>query len=171
MPDLDCLVARKSTLLDLPDLMALLSVPSVAAGYLGATGTVKRARDTLTRNLAEANAGRGQVWAGCAAGHPETIIAYAALVDRDLAYLVHPSWQGRGLATAFARWACDQAFEACPDRSIGAHVFRDNVASVRVLERLGFQFRGLSWPTVLGCHQPRAMLRYELDAQSRKAGH
>lgn len=164
MPYSAALVQRRSTVLDLPQLMAMLSLPSVAEGYFGTAGSLTLAKDTLTRNLAETDDGRAEVWVGCAVHQPMTLLAYAAVVDGRLAYLVHPGWQGKGLATAIARWACDKAFDARPGLGIGALVFRENVASVRVLEHLGFRFTGLCWPAVLGCHQPRAMLCFELDA-------
>lgn len=145
-------------------LLAMLSMRSVAEGYFGTAGSLMLAKDTLTRNLAEADDGRAEVWVACAAHQPMTPLAYAAMVDGRLAYLVHPGWQGKGLARAIARWACDKAFDARPGHGIEALVFRENVASVRVLEHLGFRFTGLSWPAVVGCKQPRAMLCFELEA-------
>ena len=156
-------MARAGTAEDLPRLIALLSMPSVAAGYFGAPGTVTLASDTLARNLARAGQGGGEVWVGCASAQPASILAYAALIDGTLAYLVDPAWQGNGVASALARWTCDRAFEKRPASAIAAVVFRENAASVAVLERLGFRFTGLSWPTIVGCHHARAMLGFTLD--------
>ncbi|MCZ8074189.1 MAG: GNAT family N-acetyltransferase [Paucibacter sp.] len=159
------LVLRPSTAQDLPPLAALLTLPLVAAGYFGTPGSTTLVMDTLTRNLAEAATGRGEVWVACANHRPAALLAYAAVVDNRLAYFVHPRRQGQGLATAMASWACARAFDARPGTGIGAWVFRENRASVTVLERLAFRFTGLYRPAVAGCHQPMAMLGFELDAR------
>lgn len=60
----------------------------------------------------------------------------------ELAYFTFPSHEGRGYATAMASSLCDQA-AANPDvRTVLAHTLPERNASVRILEKLGFQWAG-----------------------------
>lgn len=52
-------------------------------------------------------------------------------------WLARPFW-GRGLATEAGRAVLDHAFAALPFHEISACVFKDNPASLKVLEKLGF---------------------------------
>jgi RimJ/RimL family protein N-acetyltransferase len=45
---------------------------------------------------------------------------------------------------------------------IHARVFRENIASIKTLEKLGFRFAGLSWRSLQGQPLDVAMLDYEL---------
>ena len=55
-----------------------------------------------------------------------------------IGYALHPAWRGRGLATdavlRMVRWA----FDTLRVERIDADVDRDNAASQRLLQRLGF---------------------------------
>ena len=86
----DWLLPRSLNVMDVPQLLALLSMPCVAEGYFGSPRAIGLAADTLAHNLAKAGEGRGEVWVGCVADRPTTVLAYAAVVDGRLAYLVHP---------------------------------------------------------------------------------
>jgi RimJ/RimL family protein N-acetyltransferase len=57
-------------------------------------------------------------------------------------WLGKPHWGG-GIMTAVVRRICDIAFAEFGLVKITAHVFSDNVASARVLEKCGFQLEGL----------------------------
>src|SRR6476646_789315 len=65
----------------------------------------------------------------------------AEFVGREgrLAYFVHPDHAGRGIATALAREALANAFGRLGLRRVQAGCFADNVASWRVLEKLGMR--------------------------------
>lgn len=64
-----------------------------------------------------------------------------AFVGREgrLSYLVHPEHVGRGIATALARDALTNAFGRLALRRVQAGCFAENVASWRVLEKLGMR--------------------------------
>ena len=58
----------------------------------------------------------------------------------EVAYLLHPDWWGRGLATEAATAALGYAFEARGwDRAI-AFVLPTNIASISVLRKLGLSY-------------------------------
>ena len=65
----------------------------------------------------------------------------AEFVGREgrLSYFVHPDHAGRGIATALARDAVANAFGRLGLRRVQAGCFADNVASWRVLEKLGMR--------------------------------
>jgi len=67
-------------------------------------------------------------------------------------WLGRPYWN-RGYATEAIGALVDYAFRSFPHDVVGAGVFRDNAASRRLLERLGFEERG----------------SYDLDCRSRGA--
>ncbi len=56
-------------------------------------------------------------------------------------WLAKPYW-GRGIMTAVVRKACELAFAEFGLVKIEAHVFADNAASAKVLEKCGFQQEG-----------------------------
>ena len=56
-------------------------------------------------------------------------------------WLAQPHW-GRGIATAAVRAFVAERFEALPLQRIFAEVYANNPASVRVLEKAGFEFEG-----------------------------
>jgi len=56
-------------------------------------------------------------------------------------WLAKPYW-GRGIMTAVVQRACGFAFAEFGLVKIVAHVFADNVASARVLEKCGFELEG-----------------------------
>jgi ribosomal-protein-alanine N-acetyltransferase len=88
--------------------------------------------------------------------HPEFAVVFegqvvgrvALTVDRAnataaLGYGILRSCWGRGIATEAARAAVDYAFEAFELAKVGARVDPRNIASVRVLEKLGMQLEGV----------------------------
>jgi [ribosomal protein S5]-alanine N-acetyltransferase len=56
-------------------------------------------------------------------------------------WLAKPYW-GRGIMTAVVRRACELAFTEFGLAKIMAHVYAENVASAKVLEKCGFQQEG-----------------------------
>ncbi len=65
----------------------------------------------------------------------------AEFVGREgrLSYFVHPDQAGRGIATALAHDALANAFNRLGLRRVQAGCFADNVASWRVLEKIGMR--------------------------------
>ncbi len=79
-----------------------------------------------------------------AATAPPTLVAaggyFGPPVDGEveIGYSVIPEAQGRGIATEMARALVAHAFEQPLVRSVRAHTFDSNPASIRVLEHCGF---------------------------------
>lgn len=62
----------------------------------------------------------------------------------EIGYSVHEDWQGNGYATELVGELVQYAFEDTRVRRIVAHTTRQNLASCRVLEHLGFCDCGIS---------------------------
>lgn len=60
-------------------------------------------------------------------------------VEALIGCVVRPDRWGRGIATTVARALVDVAFEALGVRRVKAYCYRDNLASVRVLEAVGMR--------------------------------
>jgi RimJ/RimL family protein N-acetyltransferase len=73
---------------------------------------------------------------------PRGFVSYGPLPEdnckREIAYAVHPDWQGRGLATEAARVFIEWVREQITRKPLYASVDAANTASIRVLEKLGF---------------------------------
>ena len=63
----------------------------------------------------------------------------AAQVQAEIGWALHPSYAGRGLATEAARELLRICFNGLGLRRVVAQSFADNVASVRVMERIGMR--------------------------------
>lgn len=61
----------------------------------------------------------------------------------EVGYWLAKAWWGQGIMTAVVGKACEYAFDQWSLVRITAHVFESNVASLRVLEKNGFEFEGL----------------------------
>ena len=60
----------------------------------------------------------------------------------EVAYFTFPTHEGHGYATAMARALCDRAAASGGVQRVRAHTRPERNASVRVLEKLGFQWDG-----------------------------
>ncbi len=60
----------------------------------------------------------------------------------ELGYWLGEAYWGRGIATAAVRAVVQHGFDALPLNRIEAYVYANNPASVRVLEKAGFEFEG-----------------------------
>ena len=72
----------------------------------------------------------------------------------EIGYSVHQDWQGNGYATELVGELVKYAFEDIRTRRIVAHTTRQNPASCRVLEHLGF--------CDSGCRSEALTIQYEL---------
>jgi RimJ/RimL family protein N-acetyltransferase len=84
-----------------------------------------------------------------------TIVGAALVDDGYLWYFVDPLLWGRGYGGEIVAGACDALAVHAPTVRLKANVARDNIASVRLLERVGFRFCGL-----VQSPRRRAVLRY-----------
>jgi len=82
-------------------------------------------------------------------------IGGASLIAGELCYFVDPGQWGQGFGTAIASAALDRG-AASGHTTLELLIYRHNLASLRIAERLGCRFTGL-------CHRPpphAVMLRY-----------
>ena len=61
----------------------------------------------------------------------------------ELGYWLGRAFWGRGITTAAVRAMCEFAFARSDLERIQAHVFESNIASCRVLEKVGFKLDGV----------------------------
>lgn len=61
----------------------------------------------------------------------------------EIGYGISPAHQGKGIATAAVRLVVEMCFQRSPLRKLLAYVHDQNVASCRVLRKLGFVQEGL----------------------------
>ncbi len=80
--------------------------------------------------------GAGFVW-GIVQG--PRLIGTVAVTDAELGYSLHPDFWGQGLVTEACQTALNTAFSDPAVAEIKAEVWADNVGSLRVLAKLGFQ--------------------------------
>ncbi|WP_239082634.1 GNAT family N-acetyltransferase [Actinoplanes teichomyceticus] len=86
--------------------------------------------------------------------HDGTVVGIAELKMHDrhrgeISYGIHPAWWGRGLATAAARELLDLGFSGHGLHRIFATCDPRNVASARVLRKLGMRHEGRMRETML----------------------
>lgn len=151
---------------DLPALRAMLALPQVASGYFGSQARDVDIAAALQWNADLADAGLGHALLGTCP-NSGTVVAYAKICDGQLGYAVAPAFWRHGLATALVLAVCIREVESRPQSIVRAEVLRENIASVRVLEKTGFRFRGLRPVSLHGRRGTLAMLGFELDASPR----
>jgi RimJ/RimL family protein N-acetyltransferase len=149
---------------DLQAVLAILSIPEVSQGYLGWRYADDTLRRILLDNQALAHGPRDTVWVvDKSRGHP---IGYARLIAGDLSYFIHPHYWRQQVATQLLCYVFSQVLAHQGRACIRSRVFRENTASIKTLEKLGFRFAGLSWQSLQGRHLDVAMLDYELDSNA-----
>ena len=84
--------------------------------------------------------------------------------DFSLGYWLGNEYWGRGLATQAVALACRWAFQVAGARRISASVFAWNPASIRVLEKNGFQFEGCRRQAIVRLGQECDLMNYGLLA-------
>jgi [ribosomal protein S5]-alanine N-acetyltransferase len=89
-------------------------------------------------------------WAVVPRDTPESVGTVGLIIksseDRiaDLAVVIGRAWWGRGIGTAAAHLATNYGFETLGLAQIRAEALQRNVASIRVLEKLGFRLLGVA---------------------------
>ena len=68
---------------------------------------------------------------------------WTAGVECEIGYWVHPEARGRGLAVRATRLVVGHVFETLGVKRVSAFAAADNVASRRVIERVGFRLYGI----------------------------
>lgn len=82
--------------------------------------------------------------------------------DLTLGYWMGKHFWGRGLATRAVSLACRWAFQKAGARRVSASVFAWNPASVRVLEKNGFQYEGCRRRAIVRLGHECDLLNYGL---------
>jgi len=65
------------------------------------------------------------------------------MLNAEIGYNVIAFARGKGIATECVRWITEQLFEHTPLRKLIAFVHEDNIASLKVLEKIGYRREGL----------------------------
>ena len=129
---------------DEPDLVVLDSDPDVMR-YVGSPAGVRSAEETIERVRQRIGADHGPIgfW-GIESRTDGTLYGLGALIrmpsgeDVELAYrLIRHAW-GRGIATEAGAALIDHAFNALRLPRLVAVTYPENLASQRVLNKLGF---------------------------------
>jgi RimJ/RimL family protein N-acetyltransferase len=140
----DRLLLRPFSVDDASGLARVLS-DSEAAQFIGGPKSHDEARDSAIR-MRDAFAQRG--WGTLAVIWPDdgTCIGYCGVrplsctPDVELAFALERSYWGRGYATEAATAVLDAAFVCLKFKSVVGTVYPDNIASQRVLAKLGLKF-------------------------------
>ena len=148
MPETVRLRLRRFRAADEPDLVALDSDEEVMR-YIGSRGSTPEQIVERVRHRIESDHGALGWWL-IETRDDAAFQGVAALLpmpeggDVELAYrLTRVSW-GRGIATEAATALVDQAFGRVGLPQLVAVTFPENVASQRVLQKVGFQYDGMT---------------------------
>jgi len=148
---------------DASALEALLARPDVAPSVFGRPVSLDEVCLSVACEIAIAGTGGGHTFV-CEGrsddGAPLPVAGYAATIGGELSFAVHPACRRRGYGRHLVGHAIRHAF-AHGIAVVTAEVVRDNAASARLLESLGFRRVGLAGSR----HRPGAvLLRYRLHA-------
>jgi len=136
----DRLVLRHARPGDLADLHAVFSNPGAMRWWSTLPHT----------SLAETRTWLDGMIAGNAEGSDDFVIERdGAVIGKagfyrmpDIGYILHPDHQGQGLASEALTAVIDHLFATRPVETLTADVDPENAASIRLLDRLGFQQTG-----------------------------
>lgn len=148
---------------DLPALLTILAMADASQQFFGAPLMPAEMHDRLASSLDEAAANRGECWIAAPAGRDDEPLAYAEIVGGWLSFFVHAAHRRRQVASTLIGMACRRAGQARPLDTISTWVLRENIPSVRLLEKTGFRFAGLEWHQT-GAPLQLPMLHFTLSA-------
>ena len=144
------LVLRPYEPTELDALHALRDHESAVRWLYDDPATIEESRERLERRIGRtrfALTGDGIGFAvdrdGVVVGDASLAFSSAEHLQGELGYIVHPDHQGRGYATEAAAAVLDLAFDVFGLHRVVGRVEPRNVASARVLERLGMRREGL----------------------------
>lgn len=134
---------------------------------------LEETREWLAAGAAMVEAGTDMIWAiehedapiGCVGLHGIRWGARALRYDRaELGYWIAKPFWGKGLMTEAATVATRWGFETLGLHKVNVMCFEDNVASKRVIEKVGYRFVGRLEEDVWRDGKWYAHLRFELTA-------
>jgi RimJ/RimL family protein N-acetyltransferase len=145
-----------------PALRAMLALPEVALPYLGAVWAPARL-DQLVADRWSGRPERGRVQITAYQPDDGLVVGAASLAGSVLSYFVAPTHWGQGIATRMIRHLRDHPAAGQAEAAMTAMIYRENTASIALVEKLGFRFMGLKLPAN-AAFAGRAMLKYVLPS-------
>jgi len=83
--------------------------------------------------------------------------------DAEIGYMLHNDYSNKGIGTEAVRQVCSIAFKILSLEHITANVFQPNIASIRVLLKNGFKYKGAIPNAVIKGGNVYDLLTYELS--------
>lgn len=148
------LILRKLHEADVDDLFQMTSDPEVVnqTAVLEVHTHISQTIQLLQSMLSGYNAYAGQDWSVVAIVEKQSnkMIGYVGFFDQkpsflraELGYIIHRAYWNKGYATEACRALLDFGFKRIGLNRIEATAFPENIASTRVLEKVGMQYEGL----------------------------
>ena len=89
--------------------------------------------------------------------------------DAEIGYMLLNEYTNKGIATEAVKQICSIAFKALSIEQITANVFQPNIASIRVLLKNGFKYKGTIPKAVIKDGNVYDLLIYVLAKEKNKA--
>ena len=87
--------------------------------------------------------------------------------DAEIGYMLHNDYSNKGIGTEAVRQVCSIAFKILSLEQITANVFQPNIASIRVLLKNGFKYKGAIPNAVIKDGYVYDLLIYVLTEETR----
>ena len=87
--------------------------------------------------------------------------------DAEIGYMILNEYTNKGIATEAVKQICSIAFKALSIEQITANVFKPNIASIRVLLKNGFKYKGTIPNAVIKDGNVYDLLIYVLTEETR----
>ena len=88
--------------------------------------------------------------------------------DAEIGYMILNEYTNKGIATEAVKQICSIAFKALSIKQITANVFQPNIASIRVLLKNGFKYKGAIPNAVIKDGYVYDLLIYVLNEKGRR---
>ena len=88
--------------------------------------------------------------------------------DAEIGYMLHNDYSNKGIGTEAVRQVCSIAFKILSLEQITANVFQPNIASIRVLLKNGFKYKGAIPNAVIKDGYVYDLLIYVLNEKGRR---
>lgn len=145
----DRLILRKLNQNDANDMFEYAKDPEIAGmGLWLPFKDMDECIKDLTQNAADYEAGKLISWA-MELRDGGKMIGRCGLVDQsffhsraDISYAMNRNYWGKGLMSEAMREVVRYSFESLELNRLGAGVLPENIASIRILEKLGFKYEG-----------------------------
>jgi len=87
--------------------------------------------------------------------------------DAEIGYMLHNDYSNKGIGTEAVKQICTIAFKILSLEQITANVFPQNIASIRVLQKNGFKYKGTIPNAVIKDGNVYDLLIYVLTKETR----